>query len=99
MVNKEAKQKDGFGLPSTDKRPKDNALELDAAIKDMVAKWNAYQESLIVKPKKVVEEVIEGPTEEAKAEAKKLDDLADKLAKEKADKKAKLQAELDALDD
>ena len=100
MVNKEAKQKDGFGLPSTDVRKKDNALIEAARIADKIAKWKAEFEAVIPKPKAVLEEAIEepkGPTdEELEAIEKAKKDEAE--AKAKADKKAKLQAELDALD-
>ena len=103
MVNKEAKQKDGFGLPSTDKRKKDNALIEAARIADKIAKWNAEFVDVI---KVVKEAVVKEDNEAAKLAAKleeerlaKLDAVmkAEKEAKAKEEKKAKLQAELDAL--
>ena len=96
MVNKEQKQKDGFGLPSTDVRKKDNKLEVEAAIKDMVAKWNAYQESLkepVVK--EVVEEIIEPVVKVAtEKELKALEDEKKAILKAKADKVAELKKAL-----
>ena len=104
MANKEAKQKDGFGLPSTDVRKKDNALMEAARIADKMAKW--YAEFGPFKDVPKIEEVVElyeDVAKEAELAAKK---LAAEKAKEveekvkaKADKKAKLQAELDALDE
>ena len=98
MVNKEAKQKDGFGLPSTDVRKKDNALIEAARIKDKKAKFYAefgpfkgpIEEVLVVE----IEEP-KGPTEEElKAEAEAI--KAEKMIQErkaKEEQKAKEKAE------
>ena len=101
MVNKEKQTVDGFGLPSTDKRKKDNALIEAARIADKIAKWNAEFVDVI----KVVKEAVVKEDNDAKELAAKLEEerlakldavmKAEKEAKEV--KKAKLQAELDAL--
>ena len=95
MVNKEQKQKDGFGLPSTDVRKKDNKLEVEAAIKDMVAKWNAYQESLKepIVIETVEEPVVEEPKGPTKEELKVIEALKVKAAKVAELKKALAEAE------
>ena len=91
MVNKEKQEVDGFGLPSTDVRKKDNALIEAARYADKVAKWYAefpidISTDIVDKEVEIVEiEEPKGPSkEELEAEAKAI-------------KKAKLQAELDAL--
>jgi len=84
MVNKEQQQKDGFGLPSTDVRKKDNALLEAARIADKMAKW--YAEFGPFKEVPILEEVIveepKGPTEE-ELKAKKVKELEDALAEAK----------------
>ena len=100
MVNKEKQTVDGFGLPSTDKRKKDNALIEAARIADKIAKWKAEFDVVIPKEKGPLgpDPAVEEAKLKAIEDAKKIKEAADKAAKEIADKKAKLQAELDALD-
>ena len=101
MVNKEKQTVDGFGLPSTDKRKKDNALIEAARIADKIAKWNAeFVDVIKVVKEAVVKEDNDAKELTAKLEEERLAKLdavmkAEKEAKEV--KKAKLQAELDAL--
>ena len=109
MVNSEKQTKDGFGLPSTDVRKKDNALIEAARIADKIAKWKAEFEKVIPKEVVAVSEKEVADKHNADIKAK---ELADKLEAERvakleavlkaekdiADRKAELQAELDDLD-
>ena len=102
MVNKEQKQKDGFGLPSTDVRKKDNALVEAARIADKMAKWKAEFIDVPVvgkgtlnyeEPEEVIEES-KGPTKE-ELKALEVKEAKIKLAAQvKAQKIAELEADL-----
>jgi len=97
-MNKEAKQKDGFGLPSTDVRKKDNALVEAARIADKMAKW--YAEFGPFKETPVIEEVVVVVDKEAEAKAveaalaKKAELEKKAILKAKADKVAELKKAL-----
>ena len=99
MVNKEQKQKDGFGLPSTDVRKKDNALIEAARIADKIAKWKAEFEKVIpkvvvVSPNDILEEIkVEEPKGPTKEELKVIEALKVKAAKVAELKKALAEAE------
>ena len=96
LVNKEAKQKDGFGLPSTDIRKKDNALIEAARIKDKIAKWVAEfglaVEDIVDLTKEAVKEIEAEVVEEVL-----IVEIEESIEDLVAIKKAELQAELDAL--
>ena len=93
IMNKEAKQKDGFGLPSTDIRKKDNALVEAARIADKMAKWYAEFGPFKEVPK-IEDVVIEEPKGPSEAELKAIEDEKKAILEAKAAKVKELKAAL-----